>query len=202
MGHPSLDRSFEIVFSVSLCLCCELSPQRTHSSRSSSTPAAMAESGSSASLASTTAQNSPRRVVAAAKAAKSKVVRPEEAGPQISVRHPRGRPPVRESMARMPLETISGAGRISSREAGVTRASLGSAAARSADRSGRTRWGGRPSDVSEGRDTSGTALASKTKGRPRAAEVETTAEDIRSSEDFRERRGWSPRRLVSLFIRL
>ena len=29
------------------------------------------------------------------------------------------------------------------------------------------------------RDTSGTALASKTKGRPRAAEVETTAEDIR-----------------------
>jgi hypothetical protein len=34
-------------------------------------------------------------------------------------------------------------------------------------------------------------LASKRKGRPRAAEVETTAEDIRSSEDFRERRGWS-----------
>jgi hypothetical protein len=36
----------------------------------------------------------------------------------------------------------------------------------------------------KGRDTSATASSSKRKGRPRAAEVETTAEDIRSSEDF------------------
>ena len=64
----------------------------------------------------------PNFPVAAASAAKSKVVRPEEAGPQISVRHPRGRPPVRASMAGAPLETISGAGRISSWEAGITRA--------------------------------------------------------------------------------
>ena len=63
----------------------EFSPQRTHSSRSNSTPAAAADCGSRASLASTSAQHSPRRV-AAASAASSKVVRPEEAGPQISVR--------------------------------------------------------------------------------------------------------------------
>ena len=182
------------------------SPQRTHSRRSSSTPAATAEWGSSASLASITTQNSSRRV-AAARADKSKVVRPEEAGPQISVRHPRGRPPVRASMLEMPLETISGAGRISSREAGVMCANLGSEEARSAEKSvGRMRCGGRargcPCDGWEGRDTSGTALASKRKGRPRAAEVETTAEDIRSSEDFRERRGWSRGGKYSLFIRL
>ncbi len=103
--------------------CGEFSPQRTHSSRSNSIPAAAADCGSRASLASTTAQNSPRPV-AAASAANSKVVRPEEAGPQISVRQPRGRPPVRASIAAMPLETISGAGRTANREAGVTPASL------------------------------------------------------------------------------
>jgi hypothetical protein len=58
--------------------------------------------------------------VAAAKAAKSRVVRPEDAGPQISVRHPRGKPPVMASRAGMPLETISGAGRVSRREARIT----------------------------------------------------------------------------------
>ena len=103
----------------------EFSPQRTHNSRSNSTPAAAADCGSRASLASTSAQHSPRRV-AAASAASSKVVRPEEAGPQISVRQPRGRPPVRTSIATIPLDTISGAGRTANCEAGVTPASLAS----------------------------------------------------------------------------
>ena len=102
----------------------ESSAQRTHSNWSNSTPAAAADCGSRASLASTTAQNSPRRRVAAARADNSTVVRPEEAGPQISVRQPRGRPPVSASMAAMPLGTISGAGRTASREAGVTLARI------------------------------------------------------------------------------
>jgi len=53
------------------------------------------------------------------------LVRPEESGPQISVRHPRGSPPVSESSSRIPMETISGAGLTSSRDAGVTATSLG-----------------------------------------------------------------------------
>jgi hypothetical protein len=57
-------------------------------------------------------------------------VRPEEAGPQISLRHPRGSPPASLSISRIPLETISGAGRTSNREAAVTPASLGNAARR------------------------------------------------------------------------
>src|SRR5947209_7887065 len=48
------------------------------------------------------------------------LVRPEDSGPQTSVRHPWGRPPVRASIWAMPLEAVSGAGRISRREAGVT----------------------------------------------------------------------------------
>ncbi len=107
----------------------EFSPQRTHSSRSNSIPASAADCGSRASLASTSTQHSPRRV-AAASAASSKVVRPEEAGPQISVRQPRGRPPVSASIAAMPLETISAAGRTANREAGVTPASLASVKSR------------------------------------------------------------------------
>jgi hypothetical protein len=57
-------------------------------------------------------------------------VRPEEAGPQISLRHPRGNPPASSSISRIPLEIISGVGRTSSRDAGVTPASLGNAARR------------------------------------------------------------------------
>jgi len=161
--------------------CGELSPQRTHSNRSNSTPAAVADCGSRVSLASTTTQHSPRRV-AAASAASSNVVRPEEAGPQISVRQPRGRPPVSASISAMPLETISGAGRTANREAGVTPASLASLNVPGmntpVEMAGTTRCGGRPSATS----------SSKAKGRPWAAEVETTAEDIDSSENFREHR--------------
>jgi hypothetical protein len=53
------------------------------------------------------------------------LVLPEEAAPQISVRQPRGKPPVNESSCGIPLEAISGAGRTSSRDAGTTAASLG-----------------------------------------------------------------------------
>ena len=70
-----------------------LPPQRTQSRRSSRTPAAAAEAGSKASAASTSAQTS-SRAVACARMETSRLVRPLEAGPQISVRPPRGRPPV------------------------------------------------------------------------------------------------------------
>ena len=103
---------------------CVLAPQRIQRSRSRFTPAAAAECGWNASLTSMSVQTSSRRVPAA-NAESSRLVRPEESGPQISVRHPRGRPPVRESRGEVPLEALSGAGRISRREAGVTAASFG-----------------------------------------------------------------------------
>src|SRR5882762_11362377 len=89
-------------------------------------PAAAADAGSNASLASTRAQTSPRWV-ARASTKSNTLVLPDEAVPQISVRQPRARPPVSESSCGMPLETISGAGRTSRREAGTTAASLGMA---------------------------------------------------------------------------
>src|SRR5436853_7726055 len=79
----------------------------------------MADWGSKESLASMSVQISSRRV-AAARADSMRLVRPEDSGPQTSVRHPRGRPPVRASIWAMPLEAVSGAGRIARREAGVT----------------------------------------------------------------------------------
>src|ERR1700735_4913778 len=131
-----------------------------------------------------TAQNS-RRPVAAASADNIKVLRPEEAGPQISVRQPRGRPPVSVSMAAMPLDTISGAGRTASREAAVTPASLESCKGRVSPVLS-ARCGGRASLKSSTPSGSGQTSASfslaKTKGRLWAAEVENTAEDIISSE--------------------
>src|SRR5208337_1235568 len=87
-------------------------------------PAAAADAGLNASLESTSAQTSPRWV-ARASAKSSTLVLPDEAVPQISVRQPRARPPVSKSSCGMPLETISGAGRTSRREAGTTAASLG-----------------------------------------------------------------------------
>jgi len=108
-----------------LCLCGEFAvPHRTHSNRLKSIPAAAADKGSSASLTSTSAHASLRRV-AAASVASNMLVRPEEAGPQISVMHPRGRPPESSSISGMPLETISGAGRTSRREAGEIPANFG-----------------------------------------------------------------------------
>jgi len=63
-------------------------------------------------------------------------VRPEETGPHISVKQPRGSPPVSASISHTPLETISGTGRTVSREAGVTSANLGNADRRSKTRAG------------------------------------------------------------------
>src|SRR5260221_14697059 len=79
------------------------SPQRTQSRRSSCTPAAAADWGSRASLASTTTQNSPRRG-AAARAAGSKGVRPEGGGPQTLGRDPRGRAAGKGGQAGAPAE--------------------------------------------------------------------------------------------------
>jgi hypothetical protein len=116
-----------------------------------------------------------------ASAASNIPVRPEDAGPQISLRHPRGHPPVSPSRAAIPLETISGAGRTSNREAGVTWASLGT----------------EPSFLSNG-------FAAKMKGRPKAAVDKTGKADI-LPRIFRERRRADrPERghQLSLFIRL
>ena len=72
---------------------CSIFLQRTHKSFRSSTPAASAECGSKASAPSIKAQAS-SCAVRALKAESSKLVRPEEEGPKISVNAPRGNPPV------------------------------------------------------------------------------------------------------------
>src|SRR4029077_9191634 len=98
----------------------------------------------------------------------SNVVRPEEAGPQISVRQPRGRPPVNASNSAMPREPIAAAGHNASREAGVTPASLESFKDPE-ELAGITLRGGRPSPKSSaplGCRHSTTSSPSKTKGRP------------------------------------
>src|SRR6202142_4611963 len=86
-------------------------------------PAAAADAGFNAALASTSAQTSPRWV-ARANAKSKTLVLPDEAAPQISVRQPRAKPPVSASSCGMPLDTISGAGRTARREAGTTGANL------------------------------------------------------------------------------
>src|SRR5271154_4416574 len=79
---------------------------RTHSNCFSSTPAASAECGSKASHPSISAHASAWAVLAA-KAESSKLVRPEQAGPKISVSAPRGKPPASESISAIPVETVS-----------------------------------------------------------------------------------------------
>jgi len=131
---------------------------RTQSKRPISIPDDAAEAGSSASLASMSAQTSPQRV-AWANAASRMLVRPEDAGPQISVRQPRGRPPVSISSSRMPLDTISGAGRTFRREAGVIEAaSFGIASNRAG--------------------SAAVERAGKIKGWPKAADENTGEADI------------------------
>src|SRR5580704_19623370 len=109
------------------------------------------------------------RCVAAARAANNTLVRPDEAGPQISVRHPRGSPPVSASISRTPLETICGAGRTSNRDAGVAPASLGMADKRS-------------------KTSVGHAATATVTGRPKAA-GETSGKDDMEPQDFMERQG-------------
>src|SRR5581483_11087982 len=92
-------------------------------------PAADADVGSNAFIVSTSAHTS-WRLVAAASAASMTLVDPEEAAPQISERHPRGSPPASASTSVIPADTISGRGRTSSRDAGRTSVSLGTAESR------------------------------------------------------------------------
>jgi hypothetical protein len=109
-------------------------------------------------------------------------VRPEEAGPQISLKHPRGNPPASSSISRIPLETISGVGRISNRDAAVTPANLGNAARRF-------------------KTSAGSFFEANTTAPHQGAE-EANA-DIQGPLIFRERRGGWPRLRIaySLFIR-
>src|ERR1019366_4505747 len=139
------------------------SPQRTHSKRLISLPAAAADAGSKTSLASTSAQTSPRSV-ARASAKSNTLVLPDEAVPQISVRQPRARPPVSKSSCGIPLDTISGAGRTSRREAGTTAASFGMAPTRA-----------KISAVERGEER-----GEKIKGRLMAADEKTGEADILS----------------------
>jgi hypothetical protein len=69
-----------------------VSPQRTHSNRGRSTPAAARETGSSESATSTNAQASCLSVACASNEY-ARLVRPEDAGPHNSTRDPRGKPP-------------------------------------------------------------------------------------------------------------
>ena len=76
---------------------------RTHSSRSSTTPAAWADSTSSMSSASISATSSPRPVPAASNRSRT-LVRPDDRGPASSDSCPRGNPPPRRaSNAVMPV---------------------------------------------------------------------------------------------------
>src|SRR5580704_5714326 len=130
---------------------------------------------------STRAHTSCRRV-AAAKAANQTLVRPDEAGPQISVRHPRGSPPVSVSISRTPLETICGIGRTSNRDAEVTPASLGMA-----DKCLKTSVG-----------HAGAETATK---RPGAA-VETNGKDDMETSGFQGTSGPRSGALGGMYIRL
>jgi hypothetical protein len=89
------------------------------------------------------------------------LLRPEEVDPHTSVNLPRGNPPASESISPIPLETISSAGRTSSREAGVTPANLGMAASRC-------------------QTSMGPCFSAKATGWPKAG-TETSAEDIGTS---------------------
>src|SRR5947207_9163942 len=97
-------------------------PHRTQSNLLKFRSAAVPELGSKLSLASINTQDSSRRV-AAAIVASSTLVFPDKGAPQISVRQPRGMPPVNVSSSGMPVESISGLGRTSSRDARRTAAS-------------------------------------------------------------------------------
>src|SRR5579883_2733330 len=81
-------------------------PHRTQSNCSSFTPAASAECGSKLSQPSTSAHAS-ASLVLPAKAETSRVARPEQGGPQISVSAPRGNPPVSESTSETPNGAVS-----------------------------------------------------------------------------------------------
>src|SRR5277367_2114333 len=113
------------------------------------------------------------------------LVLPEEAVPQISVRQPRAKPPVSASSCGMPLETISGAGRTSRREAGTTAASLGMA----------------PTWAKISADKRGADRGEKVKGRPVAADEKIGEADIPFLAIVREHRGQNISPGEALYIR-
>jgi len=85
---------------------CSILLQRTRSNLPRATPASCAPQGSNESRPSTSAHDSSRLVSAESREMR-RLVRPEPTGPEISVRHPRGRPPVSWSISGMPQATIS-----------------------------------------------------------------------------------------------
>src|SRR5712692_9311694 len=107
--------------------------------------------------------------------------------------HPPARPPVSESSCGMPLETISGAGCTSRREAGTTAASLGIAPT----------WA-KISAVFSAADDRGDDRGEKIKGRPVAADEKIGEADILFSQLSGNAEGrMSPGEAVcSLFVRL
>ncbi len=81
--------------------------QRIHNKRAKSIPASAADAGANASPVSTSAQISSRDVNSA-KTESSRLARPEDARPKISVMAPRGKPPpVKESISGTPVERNS-----------------------------------------------------------------------------------------------
>src|SRR3954468_1632342 len=138
--NPPACNSRSVVFNTCSRLENFLPEQRTHSSRARSTPAASADAGSKASLASTRTQLSCRVPVASASAESMTLVHPDESGAESisfvrakplrptefttgrglktsrgreknSVTAPRGSPPVRRSSSATPVSTRSkGAG--------------------------------------------------------------------------------------------
>ncbi len=110
----------------------------THSNLLRFTPFAAAERGSNALPASTRAQHSPCSVTSLIKE-RSRVVRPEEAGPEISVREPRGIAINLRSSAAIPKEIVSGSvASLTVRAQGMRLARVDSICALRADASGFT----------------------------------------------------------------
>jgi hypothetical protein len=94
-------------------------PHLTQSTRRKSTPAHSADAGSKLSVASIIAQTSWRRVTSAISDIVT-LARPDDPCPTISVKAPRGTPPVNASSDAIPNGTMSGAGRTSNADAGLT----------------------------------------------------------------------------------
>lgn len=93
--------------SVALKACSRLLSQRIQSNWSQFISARAADLGSKTLFVSTTAQTS-SCWVASASVANMKLVRPEDAGPKISVRAPRGKPPLmNESICGIPVAITS-----------------------------------------------------------------------------------------------
>src|SRR6266850_1298673 len=162
MPKPPACKSRSVAFKTCSRLENFVPEQRTHSRRARSTPAASADPGSKASLASTSAQLSCRTLVASASAESMMLVQPEDSGAvsisffranplrpnefttgrglktssgreKNSVTAPRGTPPVRRSSSTTPVGTFSeGAGAWNRKAFGKRGANRASTVARTA----------------------------------------------------------------------